>query len=1654
MERVSNARQMTVGDDLFAHGGEMGALMRSLAWAETPLGPSEQWPQSLRTAVSICLHSRFPILIWWGADLVMLYNDAYRPILGAKHPQSMGQQGRECWPEIWDVIGPMLEGVLHAGDATWSDNQRLLLNRNGYVEECYFTFSYSPIYGEGGRVDGVFTAVSETTETVLGERRLRTLRDLAVGAEAHTPAEASQLVASVLAHNTADLPFTLIYSIGPTAQTTPNDDTRVNDLSGATAIDGDTPTLTAYTNLADRARAEAIGDDKAIQRALMRVRRSGEAEVVTLAASAPTQMTLAGDQLDGAVRTTLLLPIKPAGAEQVTHVLVAGISPLRTLDGEYRSFLNLVAGHIATAIATATAYELERRRAEALAELDRAKTAFFSNVSHEFRTPLTLMLGPLAEALAAGDAVAPDVHAQLEMAQRNGQRLLRLVNNLLDFSRTEAGRNLANYEPTDLATYTAELASAFRSLIEKAGLRLVVDCPPLVGLPEPVYVDRAMWEKIVLNLLSNAFKFTFTGEIVVRLRRVGLGVELTVRDTGVGVPAAEVGRLFERFHRVEGAHARTYEGSGIGLALTQELVHLHGGTIRAESVEGQGTTFVVRLPLGAAHLPPEHIQTPDASRPTATGAAAYLAEAERWAPDGAVGVVATRLADPLAADHPALPGSGNHGARPRANGDATQRARIVLADDNADMRAYLGRLLGDQYDIETTTNGAEALAAIQRQAPDLVLADIMMPELDGFGLLQAVRGDPQVRALPVILLSARAGEEAVIEGLNAGADDYLIKPFSARELLSRVAARLEIAQARRQTLARAQQLEAIFATMTDGVVLYDNTGRMEQWNDAMAALFEFDADPDYPRLSVSERPARLHVRDAHRQPMTPEQLPFMRAMRGETLTDGHAEDLIITTPSGAEKQVYTSAAPLRDHTGRVIGAVAIYRDVTEQRRARAERERLLAQLQRSEGRLRRLVDANLIGVIFANRDRIVDANDAFLSVVGYSRADLDAGGLPWREMTPPDLLARDDAAIQEMFATDEFAPFEKVFIRKDGSTVPILLGGALLSSEPLECVCFALDLSERKRLEQALSERARLLEAVIDAVPDSLAVYDTDLHITLSNAISRAQIDQITPRHADAANTTLGQRMGEAQPHTLDGAPLLFEMTAQRRALRGEVVSSEDAVEFSVREADGVERVFSVTASPIRDAAGDITGVVTVNHDVTHRRQLEARTHVVLDALLAMAALITAVPAEVPTPTPMVALAPGARVVEQLVRLAQQALAGSYTSVVIVDLDTHAMQPLAMVGLAPADEPDWWATINRTRLEDFLRPEDAASVYAGNDVVVFDPSDAPPVEGREYWGIHTLLVAPAPLDGRLVVLTVEARERSTFTPQERDLARATARLAALVIQRERLMRERAEAQTQAQVMRETTRRMDEFLGIASHELRTPLTSITANVQIAERQMKALLEATSGADAGATDSTAVIRDRLDRYSGLMRSTSRQLVRLDRLVGDLIDTSRIQSGQLQFRLERCDLATIARDAVQEQQALWPDRAVTLDLPRRGELPIEADANRIGQVITNFLTNALKYSAEREPVTTRVTTRNGSVRVAVRDHGPGLTLRQQARLWERFYRVPGVELLSGSGVGLGLGLHICKTIIERHGGEVGVESAPGQGSTFWFTLPLLRG
>ncbi|MFG6415983.1 ATP-binding protein [Roseateles sp. DC23W] len=777
-----------------AGGGELGEHIRAFDWTTTPLGLPAGWPRSLKTVVRIMLTSRQPIWIGWGPELVYMYNDAYKAIIGGRHPQALGQPTLQIWSEIRSAVQPLLETAM-SGDGVFVESQLFIMERNGYPEEAYYTFSYSPIPGDDGVPAGVICANFDETQRVMGERQLSLLRELATrAADARTVDQVVRGCTRALGTNDRDMPFALV-CLRAQGET---------PLTLAAAAGGDGAWLDAMRGL-DLQAAPWHADE---------VITSQQPRLVSALPALDAGVAWPGGSWPQPAERAWMLPLRPASDAGQEGVLVVGLNPFRMLDERYADFLRLVAQQLSSAMGNAEAHELQQRKAEELARLDRAKTQFFSNISHEFRTPLTLMMGPLQDALAH-DELPAALHERLDMVARNALRLNKLVNALLEFSRIEAGRVTSAFRPTDLAALTGELASTFRSAMERAGLVFSVSCPQL---SQPVYVDRDHWERIVLNLLSNALKYTLQGRVSVRVGAEDGMAVVSIEDSGIGVAEREVPRLFERFHRVESVQARTHEGSGIGLALVQELMRLHHGDIAVDSRLGEGTRFTLRLPFGFAHLPAEQVHHEQAHLPGTSRAAGYVQEALRWLPvQEGDAVTGASAGSPM----PQL------GERYRA----TLGARVVVADDNADMRQYLRGLLSPYYRVEGVADGEQALAAVQRERPALLLTDVMMPRLDGFGLLAALRADARTRTLPVVLLSARAGEEAQIEGLAAGADDYLAKPFSARELLARVSALIELDRQRR---AGEQQLRLSLAS---------------------AQMFTWDVDALTTRLTLSDNAA-------------------------------------------------------------------------------------------------------------------------------------------------------------------------------------------------------------------------------------------------------------------------------------------------------------------------------------------------------------------------------------------------------------------------------------------------------------------------------------------------------------------------------------------------------------------------------------------------------------------------------------------------------------------------------------------------------------------------------------------------------------------------------------------------------------------------------
>jgi signal transduction histidine kinase len=723
----------------------MAARIRAFAWTATPLGAIAEWPASLRSAVAICLHSRFQMAIYWGPELNCIYNDAERAVLGKLHPSALGMPAAELLRDSWDVVGPQLRAVMGHGEATWVEDQPLSFDRRGVVETGYFTYSYSPIPDDAGTVGGVLLVTQETTARLLAERRLDLLRELATSSmDARSAKEACRLAARAMGGR-PEFSYILIYLI---------------------AEDGSRAVCVGRSDVAARGGRPSASVGLSGSDAWAALFRD-------IAAAPRGSQVIDGDLVGGrdwrgsaAASRAVAAPIRRGSTDPVDGFLVAGIGDGFKSDESFRHFIEMVGIGLGRSVAAGRAREEERARTRAIAELEQAKTALFSNASHELRTPLSLILGPLEQAID-DTSVTGSARAHIAIARKSASRMLKIVNALLDFSRIEAGERKGAFRPTDLAQLTRDVAAMFASTAASAGLALTVDCPTL---GEAVDVDREAWEQIVSNLLSNALKFTPSGSIEVQLRKDRAQAVLTVTDTGIGIASDAVDRVFSRFYRAGDPRARTSEGTGLGLALVRELVRLHGGAVSAESSLGHGTAMVVRIPCHREQLLRRGPAASGSGPAVGATAERFVEEARGWlVPDRPESV---RPESPLAND------------------------RVLLVEDNSDMREYLCRLLSPHYAVRVAPNGEDAYRMAIDDPPSVVISDVMMPGGDGFRLLHDLRSNPQTRDLPVILLSARADPESTLEGLQLGADDYLVKPFGARELLARTRATLEGARIR------------------------------------------------------------------------------------------------------------------------------------------------------------------------------------------------------------------------------------------------------------------------------------------------------------------------------------------------------------------------------------------------------------------------------------------------------------------------------------------------------------------------------------------------------------------------------------------------------------------------------------------------------------------------------------------------------------------------------------------------------------------------------------------------------------------------------------------------------------------------------------------
>lgn len=776
-------------ENVFCGNSQMAARMREYDWDNSVLGPVENWSPTLKISIRIILQSAYPMFVWWGKEMIMFYNDSYISGLGSKHPQTLGSPAQQMWGELWDKIGPMMENVLYKGETSFEEKSLFYSGRRGIREEVYFTYSYSPILEEDGSVSGIFCACYEDTPQVLSERRLKTIGRIA-SIPADTPIQnARRSVMGILGDNPHDLPFAILYGV--------EDDGVKLDCYTSDAF---TSALEEHAELITGAPFLSHGTTDKVQRIIK--------------IPPVLQNQLKSPPCHGLLpQEAMVIPVINVSKNLVKGYLVIGISPVLPFSDDYLKFFHLLSLQINSTVTNIRSFYQERELAQKLIDLDKAKTSFFSNVSHEFRTPLTLILGPLEVLLSKADSFSNEDLENLKVMQRNSMRLLKQVNNLLNFSAVEAGRYNVQFEPVNLEEVTLDLANTFKPILEQVGLTFTTK---ISSVSEPVFVDTEMWEIIVLNLLSNAYKFTVEGSITVELTETENTVELHVSDTGVGIPKCHIPKLFDKFYRVEQNAGRTFEGSGIGLALVAEVVKLHKGSIQVKSEYCKGSTFTVTIPKGYSHLPAESIHVKHVQQRTDNLdlKTQYQFESETWLKldkeDAELQVVDTEV-----------PGKGD------------MRPTVLLVDDNYEMLAYIKRLIQNDYQVLTASNGEEALGELQYHLPDLILTDVMMPVMDGITFLQNLRAIPAFVHIPVIMLSARAGDSDKFTGLDTGADDYLVKPFSAKELINRISSNIKNARLRNSwklkeqvLLAESEQrkefLESILDSISDCFVCLTN----------------------------------------------------------------------------------------------------------------------------------------------------------------------------------------------------------------------------------------------------------------------------------------------------------------------------------------------------------------------------------------------------------------------------------------------------------------------------------------------------------------------------------------------------------------------------------------------------------------------------------------------------------------------------------------------------------------------------------------------------------------------------------------------------------------------------------------------------------------
>ncbi len=1640
--------------DFLLGGGEMGNRIRNYDWTKTTLGAPELWDQSLKTSVSICLNSNFPIALYWNKDLILLYNDAWASIPGNKHPWALGKPAKEVWKDIWKEIEPEFTKAFE-GVPGGSKDALLPMQRHGYTEECYFDFTFTPIRGGDGKVQGVFNAVIETTYRVINERQSSFLNSLSlVLASSHTQKKVFERLNDFFKQNNIPVSFALFY--------------RENN-------DGLKLFLATHDN-----------KEFKLKKPLPFKKISEQKEILLIENVEEYLQDVPKGYWEEYPVEAVILPVKDLNSN-ATNFILCGLNARRRYDEDYKSFFESLLNIITKNLNTIASLEEERKHVKALAEIDKAKTLFFTNISHEFRTPLTLMLGPIEEAL--NDLKThPENKGRMDIAHRNAIRLLKLVNRLLDFSRIESGTQKASFALTDIVSFTKKLVSNFQALTEKAGLQLIINTHSFI---QPVYVDKEMWEKIVFNLLSNAFKYTMHGSITVELLKENNYAVLKVKDTGAGIPENELSNMFKRFHRVQNVTGRTFEGTGIGLSLTKEFVQLHGGTISVESRLNVGSTFTVAIPIGKEHLPLSQIKN-DEKEFTDTISDLYTNEA------------ATLIENSFAANE-----SGN------TNYTAQEKSLplILIVDDNRDMQQHLEKLLSSKFNTLTAGNGLDALNKIKEAKPELVISDVMMPVMDGMQLLKAIKNNKETEQIPVILLTARAGEESRIEGWETGADDYLVKPFSSKELIARASAQISLNKKRTSA---EQHMHNLFMQAPSAIqilsgphfvlelmneaalsIMNNATGIQKNWKlqDVIGKKIE-ELIPETRTNGLIELLNNVYKTG---EPFIAQEYPLIYNADGKTI----------------KRYAKFAYVPLYGDTGNIMGIMVTGDDITAIVEARQK-------IEASEKQLVDIFKHAPVGiVIYRGVDFVIDlANEQALEMWGKKLEQVQGRAITEvfpEIITTHHIKALHDASVEKFNKGESFNVNEaEITFQRYGN---LHTGWYNYIHEPIKdlegnvtgIIATAIEVTEqvsaRKKIEdvnRALEFSATVSDSIADAVI-STSTLDEGYIITGWNKAAELM-------YGWCAEEVIGKSAREIiRINSSEEQRKLWQAILDTNGFwKGEVVQ---------KTKDGKQIIVLASVAYVKNKEGKILGTVGVNRDISARKEAEAALRRAKEQL---EVTFKNVPSgiyqfnnqgNIEYINERGAKLMGYDSVEQVMAAPgmQQFVNHLYDTFIILDeagnkrpdekgsvyiaITTGKSAEVVSRFVNKKDKTALWVLSNSTPVYDdagklsfilttvtdvtesknaeiALRESEnrfrtlaetlpqMVWVRNANGIIEYgskgweqysgikDVSEAwramlHPDEWNmimEKWKEDSAAGTPFRYEVRIKNREGEYRWHYTAgEPVKDESGKVIKWIGALTdIHVQKTFSEKLEQEV-AQRTRELVKANEElesFNYVASHDLQEPLRKIQTFINLTEKHKN--------------------EDEKGKYFEKIKSSAH---RMSELIQSILNYSRISQTGVDYK--PTDLNKILDDVRTDFELLIQEKNAIVE---SCELPvIEANALQMHQLFSNLISNSLKFSTEppRININSQIVTGNKVLtkealntkkqyaELTFSDNGIGFRQEYSEQIFQLFQRLHLKEEYSGTGIGLS----IVKKIVEQHKGFLVTHSVLGKGTTFTIWLPVNR-